>query len=90
MTLYRFFVSVMPREGIFDPQGKALESSVASVGMAAVHDVRVGRRVELTVHAGDGHGARAIVERLASELLANPLVETWTIEELALPEVSPR
>ncbi len=90
MTPYRFSVSVMPRDGMLDPQGRAVESSVASAGMAVVHDVRVGRRVELTVDADDDHRARSVVERLASELLANPLVETWTIEELGLPEVSPR
>jgi phosphoribosylformylglycinamidine (FGAM) synthase PurS component len=45
--------------------------------------VRVGRRVELTVDAADEPAARAVVERLASELLANPLIEAYAIEAIA-------
>jgi phosphoribosylformylglycinamidine synthase subunit PurS len=44
--------------------------------------VRVGRRVELTVDAADDRAARAIVERLASELLSNPLIEAYAVEIL--------
>jgi len=47
-----------------------------------VSAVRVGRRVELTVAADSAAGARAIVERLASELLSNPLIESYDVEEL--------
>jgi phosphoribosylformylglycinamidine (FGAM) synthase PurS component len=46
----------------------------------SVHGVRVGRRVELSVDATDPSEARAVVERLAGELFANPLIEAWSIE----------
>ena len=82
MTTYRYAVSVMPREGILDPQGKAVETSLPHLGVHEVHGVRVGRRVELGVDAADERSARQIVERLAQELLANPLIEAWTIDEL--------
>jgi phosphoribosylformylglycinamidine synthase len=72
----------MPRDGILDPQGKAVETSLPHLGLHEVHGVRVGRRVELGVDAVDEQTARAIVERLAHELLANPLIESWTIEQL--------
>ena len=88
MTTFRYAVSVMPRDGILDPQGKAVETSLPHLGVHDVHGVRVGRRVELAVDAVDERSARATVERLAQDLLANPLIEAWTIEELPV-EVAP-
>jgi phosphoribosylformylglycinamidine synthase PurS subunit len=79
----RFAVHVMPKGGILDPQGRAVEQSLPHLGVAGVRDVRVGRRVELTVEAGDEAAALAIVERLAHELLANPLIEAYRIELVA-------
>ncbi|MBA3780003.1 MAG: phosphoribosylformylglycinamidine synthase subunit PurS [Chloroflexi bacterium] len=80
MSSYRFAVSVMPREGILDPQGRAVESSLPHLEVENVRDVRVGRRIELTVEAEAEAAAREVVERLAAELFANPLIESWTIE----------
>jgi phosphoribosylformylglycinamidine synthase len=80
VTSRRFVVSVMPREGILDPQGRAVETSLPHLGVTSVHGVRVGRRVELTVDAEDAAEARAVVDRLAGELFANPLIEAWTVE----------
>jgi len=82
MGSHRFSVSVMPREGILDPQGRAVEAALPQLDAASVSHVRVGRRVELSVEAADEEGAREVVERLAGELLANPLVEDWSIELL--------
>lgn len=79
-SAYRFAVNVMPKPGILDPQGKAVERSLPHLGISGVSDVRVGRRVELTVAGGDAAAARAVVERLASELLSNPLMELFEIE----------
>lgn len=77
---FRFAVDVMPRDGILDPQGRAVEVSLPHLQVTGVRDVRVGRRVELTVDAADESSARAVVERLAAELFANPLIESWSIE----------
>lgn len=82
MTSFRFVVSVMPRDGILDPQGRAVETSLPHLGVTTVHGVRVGRRVELTVDAADLDKARAVVDRLAGELFANPLIESWSVEPL--------
>ncbi len=79
---YRFAVHVMPREGILDPQGRAVESALPQLGASSVHGVRVGRRIELTVDAPDRQEARALVERLAADFLSNPLIESWHIEPL--------
>ena len=82
MTSFRYAVNVTPKPGILDPAGRAVEGSLGHLGIEGVHDVRIGRRVELTVEAADGSTARAIVERLASELLSNPLIEAFAIEPL--------
>jgi phosphoribosylformylglycinamidine synthase subunit PurS len=82
MTSFRYAVNVTPRPGILDPQGRAVEGSLGHLGIEGVHDVRIGRRAELTVDAADESAARAIVERLAAELLSNPLIEAFAIEEL--------
>jgi phosphoribosylformylglycinamidine synthase PurS subunit len=81
-SAYRFAVNVTPKPGILDPQGKAVERSLPHLGLAGVSGVRVGRRVELTVAAVDEAAARAIVDRLAGELLSNPLMEQFGVESL--------
>jgi len=80
---FRFAVAVMPKPGILDPQGRAVEQSLGHLDVSGVTDVRVGRRVELTVAAAGEAEAREVVSRLAGELLANPLVETFALERLA-------
>lgn len=80
---FRFAVNVTPKPGILDPQGRAVEGSLGHLGIQGVSAVRVGRRVELTVTAADEGGARSTVDRLARELLSNPLIEAFEIERLA-------
>ncbi len=82
MTSYRYAVNVTPKPGILDPAGRAVEGSLGHLGIDGVHDVRIGRRVELTVDADDETAARSIADRLAAELLSNPLIEVYTIEAL--------
>ena len=79
---YRFAVNVTPKPGILDPQGKAVERSLPHLGITGVSGVRVGRRVEMTVGAADEAAARAVVDRLAGDLLSNPLMEQFEVEPL--------
>jgi phosphoribosylformylglycinamidine synthase PurS subunit len=81
-TDFRFAVNVSPKPGILDPQGRAVEGSLGHLGIDGVSAVRVGRRIELTVTAADDAAARAIVERLAGELLSNPLIEAYEVEAI--------
>ncbi|MEO7229684.1 MAG: phosphoribosylformylglycinamidine synthase subunit PurS [Candidatus Limnocylindrales bacterium] len=81
-TEFRFAVNVTPKPGILDPQGRAVEGSLQHLGIEGVSAVRVGRRVELTVSSADAAAAREVVGRLAGELLSNPLIEAYAIEEL--------
>ena len=80
MSTYRFAVNVLPKDGILDPQGRAVEGSLGHLGIEGVSGVRVGRRVELNVEADNETDARMTVERLASELFSNPLIESFAIE----------
>ncbi len=70
---------VRPKPGILDPQGKAVENSLRHLGFT-VDAARVGRVVDLEVEASDPEQARADVERMCAELLANPLIESYEIE----------
>ena len=79
---FRFAVNVTPKPGILDPQGRAVENSLGHLGIAGVSDVRVGRRVELSVDAATEAEARGVVDQLASELLSNPLIEAYGVELL--------
>ncbi len=88
MSRFRVAVHIVPRKGILDPQGKAVERSLPHLGLAGVSGVRVGRRVELTVAAADEPAARAIVDRLAGELLSNPLMEQFGVESLGEAEAT--
>ena len=78
----RAVVSVRPKAGILDPQGEAVRSSLQHLGFD-VADARVGRIVDLELTAADPAQARAEVERMCQQLLANPLIETFEIEVLS-------
>jgi phosphoribosylformylglycinamidine synthase subunit PurS len=66
-------VLIRPKEGILDPQGKAVERALPALGFDGVHDVRVGRLVELETDDPDK------LEALCEKLLANPLIEDYEI-----------
>ena len=83
MSRYRYAINVTPKAGILDPQGRAVEGSLGHLGITGVSEVRVGRRVELTIDAVDAATALATADRLAAELLSNPLIEAYAVEPLA-------
>jgi phosphoribosylformylglycinamidine synthase subunit PurS len=72
-------VLVRPKDGILDPQGEAVQESLRKLGFA-VGGARVGRLVDLEVDASSADEARAQVERMCQELLANPLIESFDVE----------
>ncbi|HEY4347009.1 MAG TPA: phosphoribosylformylglycinamidine synthase subunit PurS [Gaiellaceae bacterium] len=72
-------VLVRPKVGILDPQGQAVENSLRHLGFD-VKDARVGRLVELEVKTNNAGEARAQIERMCEQLLANPLIESYEIE----------
>jgi phosphoribosylformylglycinamidine synthase len=72
-------VLVRPKAGILDPQGEAVQASLYTLGFA-VSAARIGRIVDLELAAADPAEARAEVERMCVELLANPLIESVEIQ----------
>jgi phosphoribosylformylglycinamidine synthase len=75
----RATVLVRPKPGILDPQGEAVESSLRQLGFS-VAGARIGRVVDLEVDQSDPSSARAEIERMCEQLLANPLIESYEIE----------
>jgi len=75
----RATVLVRPKQGILDPQGEAVESSLRQLGFR-VAEARVGRVVDLELEGDDPAAARAQLERMCEQLLANPLIESYEIE----------
>jgi phosphoribosylformylglycinamidine synthase len=67
-------VLIRPKEGILDPQGKAVERALPALGFEGVHEVRVGRLVELETDDPDE------LDALCEKLLANPLIEDYEVE----------
>jgi phosphoribosylformylglycinamidine synthase PurS subunit len=82
MSEFRYAVNVLPKPGILDPQGRAVEQSLPHLNVTNVSRVRVGRRVELTVTAASEKEALAVVDGLAKELLSNPLIEAYEVQLL--------
>jgi phosphoribosylformylglycinamidine synthase len=74
----RATVLVRPKPGILDPQGEAVETSLRQLGFA-VEDARVGKVVDLELGEADPEQARAELERMCEQLLANPLIESYEI-----------
>ena len=73
-------ITVMPRAGILDPQGKAIAAALGRLGSAAVHDVRAGKVFRVEVDAPDNDAAREAGAAMAEQLLANPVVEDFEVE----------
>ena len=73
-------VFVTPRKGILDPQGRAVEHSLKSLGFKDIADVKIGKYIVLDVAAGSAADARAQAQKMCERLLANPLIEDFTFE----------
>ena len=72
-------VAVMLKPGIADVQGRTVERALPALGYDAASNVRVGKRIELDVEAGDADEARRIVADMCEKLLANPVIETYEV-----------
>lgn len=69
----------MLKPGMADPQGRAVEDALPTMGWSGITDVRVGKHVELTVEAASEDAARMLVEEVAGRLLSNPVIEDFRI-----------
>lgn len=73
-------VHVRLKSGVLDPQGKAIGNALKSLGFTGVDEVRQGKLIELDLADTDPQAARARVEAMCRQLLANPVIEDYAIE----------
>jgi phosphoribosylformylglycinamidine synthase len=76
-------VLVRLKPGVLDPQGRAVHHALEGLGFAGIEDVRIGRLIELDVADGTDHAA---LTAMCKKLLANTVIEDFTIEGLGEPE----
>lgn len=80
MTSYRVSVHITPRRGILDPQGKAVENALHSLGFGGVSSVHIGRFIVIETESDSPDAAVASVTTMCERLLANPVIEDFEIE----------
>ena len=73
-------IKITLKNGVLDPQGKAIEGALASLGFDGVGDVRQGKYIEVDLKETDEARAKASVERMCKELLANTVIENYAYE----------
>lgn len=74
-------VYVSLKSGVLDPQGKAIQHSVELLGFSGISDVRQGKYFEISLDSGlDDSQARESVDRMAREVLSNPIIEEYRVE----------
>jgi phosphoribosylformylglycinamidine synthase len=85
MTKFQAEIDVMPKKEILDPQGKAVTGSMKNLGLAEIHNVRIGKHITLEIEADSAETAHAKVEQACKNLLANLIMEsyTFTLQEVA-------
>ncbi len=80
---FRVLVRVMPRAGLLDPEGQAVERALTELGFSEAAAVRMGRAVELSIEAGSAADAERRAHAMCERLLANPVTEDFLIEVVA-------
>ncbi len=73
-------IKITLKNGVLDPQGKAIEHALGSLGFSGVNEVRQGKLIELDLEANDAAAAKAEVERMCESLLANTVIENYSVE----------
>ena len=73
-------VTVMLKDGVLDPQGKAIGQALLGLGFANVGDVRAGKVIVLDLAETDAARAKAQAEEMARKLLANTVIESYRVE----------
>ena len=73
-------IKITLKNGVLDPQGKAIEGAVKGLGISGVGDVRQGKYIEVDLKETDPAKAKATVEKMCKDLLANTVIENYSYE----------
>src|SRR4029078_2885039 len=73
-------IKITLKNGVLDPQGKAIEGAIKGLGISGVGDVRQGKYIEVDLSESDPAKAKAIVEQMCKDLLANTVIENYSYE----------
>jgi len=73
-------IHITLKNGVLDPQGKAVQHALTSLGFAGVEDVRQGKFIEIDLKESDREAAKASVEQMCRTLLANTVIENYQVE----------
>ena len=76
----RAVVTIMLKEGVLDPQGRAIGHALGQLGFGGVGEIRAGKVIELDLDEADPERARAQAEEMARRLLANIVIESFRVE----------
>ena len=79
-------VEVTHLPGVLDPQGQTVERALPALGYTNVSDVRIGKSIRLVIDAASEASARVQVEEMCERILANPVIEAYTINLQVLAE----
>ncbi|WP_462137966.1 phosphoribosylformylglycinamidine synthase subunit PurS [Candidatus Mycalebacterium sp.] len=80
MKNFEVKIEIRPAKGVLDPQGKTVLSALGKLGFSEVVSVTVGKLIELRVECSDEKSAQVLADRMCSEILANPVIEVFSIE----------
>jgi phosphoribosylformylglycinamidine synthase len=73
-------IKITLKNGVLDPQGKAIQNAIASLGVAGVNEVRQGKYIEVDLAETNEGRARELLERICKDLLANTVIENYAYE----------
>ncbi len=73
-------IKIMPLKELLDPQGKAVLGGLANLGIKSINDVRIGKHIQLNLEAASKEEAKSIAQEAAQKLVANQVMEDFTIE----------
>ena len=82
--MYSSRIKITLRKSILDPQGKAVEHSIESLGYKSIKDTRIGKYIELKLEASSQQEAEKITDEVCKKLLANPVIEDYEFEVTGL------
>jgi phosphoribosylformylglycinamidine synthase len=76
----KVYVNISLKEGVLDPQGKAIEHALHTMGFSSTHGVRAGKRIELNIEANSEEVAKEEASKMCEILLANTVIENYEVE----------